>query len=244
MFQKKTKPVDAGLLPTWAEVGLTLFPEGSPESQDFTANLEINSKIVLYPRGDITSLKIDAIVCPANGQLMPGGGLGGMIHMRAGPGLAAECAAIGRVAPGTVVVTGGYDLNAHRVIHAVGPVGHKPEMLEQTYRSVFGELGEEIRSVAIPPISTGVSGFPGEEAAEIALRETRKFCEDSAEAYDRIVFVFDDAEQCEMYNKLMAQYFPVSLPSVTESLVGEDSSLCEEEEEEEEDVIEPKQFTF
>lgn len=244
MFQKKTKPVDAASLPTWAEVGLSLFPEGSPESHDFTANLEINSKIALYPRGDITSLKIDAIVCPANAQLMPSGGICGMIHMQAGPGLATDCAAIGRVAPGTVVVTDGHDLNARRVIHAVGPVGHKPEILEQTYRSIFEELGEEIRSVAIPTISTGVSGFPREEAAEIALRETRKFCQQSTEAYDRIVFVFDDAEQCEMYNKLIPQYFPVSLPSVTESLVGEDSSLCEEEEEEEEDVIEPKHVTF
>lgn len=239
MFQGKCKAVDAAALRTWAEEGLALFPDGSPESDEFPADPVINGKIVLYTGGDIASLKIDAIVCPANAQLMPGGGVCGVIHMLAGPGLAEECKAFARVVPGTAIVTGGHNLSAAKVIHAVGPMERDPITLEATYKAVLSHVGDEIRSVAVSPISAGMSGFAIEEAVEISLEQIRRFLDGAWNTVDRIVVVPDGSEQEAIYRSLMPKYFPVALPAVMESLMQDDGILIEEEEEEEEDVVEP-----
>ena len=126
--------------------------------------------------GDITTEQVDAIVNAANRQLQGGGGVDGAIHRAAGADrLHAACRAIGECPPGHAVVTEGFDLYARFIIHTVGPVWRggsegEPETLAACYRNslaVADEVGA--RSVAFPAISTGVYGYPPEEAASIAV---------------------------------------------------------------------------
>ena len=130
--------------------------------------------------GDITTERLDAIVNAANRQLRGGGGVDGAIHRAAGVDrLQAACRVIGECPPGNAVVTDGFDLQARFIIHTVGPVWHggdagEPETLASCYRrslAVADEVGA--RSVAFPAISTGVYGYPPEQAAEVAVRAVR-----------------------------------------------------------------------
>jgi O-acetyl-ADP-ribose deacetylase (regulator of RNase III) len=126
--------------------------------------------------GDITTETVDAIVNAANRQLRGGGGVDGAIHRAAGADrLHAACRALGECPPGQAVVTDGFDLPARFIIHTVGPVWRggsagEPETLAACYRNslvVADKVGA--RSVAFPAISTGVYGYPPEEAAAIAV---------------------------------------------------------------------------
>lgn len=124
---------------------------------------------------DITTLDVDAVVTAANAELRGGGGVDGAVHRAAGPGLLAECRDLGGCPTGSARLTGGHALVARHVIHAVGPVwrggGHgEAELLAGAYRSAL-RLARDHRldSIAFPAISTGVYGFPGAAAAEIAV---------------------------------------------------------------------------
>ena len=126
--------------------------------------------------GDITAQDdVEAVVNAANARLEPGGGVAGAIHRAAGPGLAREAVPLGPIAPGEAVITGGHDLPNRHVIHTLGPVygqdRPEAELLANCYRNSLA-LAEErgIGSVAFPAISTGIFGYPVEEAAEVALR--------------------------------------------------------------------------
>ncbi len=118
---------------------------------------------------------VDAVVNAANAQLERGGGVAGAIHEAAGPGLVEEARPLGPIGPGEAVITGGHDLPNRYVIHALGPVygqdRSEDELLANCYRNSLA-LAEEngIDSIAFPAISTGVFGYPVEEAAEVALR--------------------------------------------------------------------------
>jgi O-acetyl-ADP-ribose deacetylase (regulator of RNase III) len=126
-------------------------------------------------RGDITSQEdVTAIVNAANAELRSGGGVAGAIHRAAGPGLAEEARPLAPIEPGEAVITGGHDLPNRYVIHTLGPVygqdRPEAELLAGSYRNSLA-LAEEhgIESVAFPAISTGVFGYPVEEAARVAL---------------------------------------------------------------------------
>ncbi len=127
-------------------------------------------------RGDITSQDdVEAVVNAANARLEPGGGVAGAIHRAAGPGLAREAKPLGPIAPGEAVITGGHDLPNRYVIHTLGPVygQDRPEaqLLANCYRNSLAIAEERgIGSVAFPAISTGIFGYPVEEAARVALR--------------------------------------------------------------------------
>jgi len=133
--------------------------------------------------GDITKLKVDAIVNAANPTLLGGGGVDGAIHRAAGPELLAECRTLGGCLTGEAKITCGYNLPARWVIHTVGPVcqggGHgEDELLASCYRNSLAlAVQQGIRTVAFPAISTGVYGFPMARAASIAVREVSRFLE-------------------------------------------------------------------
>lgn len=149
--------------------------------------------------GDITRLALDAIVNAANERLERGGGVCGAIHRAAGPGLAEECRAIGGCPTGEARLTGGHDLPAAHVIHAVGPVWQgggagEDALLAACYRNAIRLAGEHgLKSIAFPAISTGVYGFPPERAAPIAVGAVRDALAE-APSVERVVFCcFDDA---------------------------------------------------
>jgi O-acetyl-ADP-ribose deacetylase (regulator of RNase III) len=136
--------------------------------------------------GDITTLKVEAIVNAANPRLSGGGGVDGAIHRAAGPKLLAACNEIEEVRPGVrcpegeVRLTKGFQLPARYVIHTVGPVwlnqGHEPAVLAMCYRNCLVLAAQhEFASIAFPAISTGVYGFPKTLAASIAVREVAAF---------------------------------------------------------------------
>lgn len=127
-------------------------------------------------RGDITSQEdVTAIVNAANAELRSGGGVAGAIHRAAGPGLEAEARPLAPIDPGEAVITGGHDLPNRYVIHTLGPVYGRDrpeaELLARCYRNSLALADErEIESVAFPAISTGIFGYPVEEAARVALQ--------------------------------------------------------------------------
>jgi O-acetyl-ADP-ribose deacetylase len=117
---------------------------------------------------------LDAIVNAANPQLAPGGGVAGAVHRAAGPDLAAECRPLGPIATGTCVLTGAHDLPNGAVVHCVGPVygrdEHAAELLTACYRQALALADQaELSSIGFPALSTGIYGYPVEEAAEVAL---------------------------------------------------------------------------
>ena len=146
--------------------------------------------------GDITKFQVDAIVNAANASLLGGGGVDGAIHRAAGPELLAACEKLNGCATGDAKATPGFRLPAKWVFHAVGPVWHgggrgEDELLASCYRRCM-ELAREHKatSVAFPAISTGVYGYPLEEAARIAVREIREFLEQPGSVKDVRVILF------------------------------------------------------
>src|ERR671927_739391 len=160
--------------------------------------------------GDISSQDdVDAVVNAANARLTTGGGVAGAIHQAAGPGLEEESRPLGPISPGQAVITGGHDLPNRHVIHTLGPVygQDRPEavLLASCYRNSLALAEEnELDSIAFPAISTGIFGYPVEEAAEVALGTVVEEAE-RLEHVRLIRFVLFGENDFEVHEKALAE---------------------------------------
>jgi O-acetyl-ADP-ribose deacetylase (regulator of RNase III) len=150
-------------------------------------------------RGDITAMKVDAIVNAANESLLGGGGVDGAIHRAAGPRLLEECRRLGGCPTGEARITRGHDLAAGHVIHAVGPVWRggtrgEPDLLAACYRNSLRLAAEHrLKTVAFPAISCGAYGYPIRRAALVAIREIREFLRKHELPRTVVLVAFDES---------------------------------------------------
>jgi O-acetyl-ADP-ribose deacetylase (regulator of RNase III) len=162
-------------------------------------------------QADITKQEVDAIVNAANQQLIKGGGVDGAIHRAAGPKLQEECHRIkGGCPTGEARITKGYGLPARHVIHAVGPRWHgggkgEAELLASCYRNALRLAVEnEVKTLAFPGISTGVYGYPLEEATRIAISNVAGVLEREP-AIEQVRFVTFGDEATEVAKRVLAE---------------------------------------
>ncbi|MFO0745179.1 MAG: macro domain-containing protein [Myxococcota bacterium] len=162
--------------------------------------------------GDITKLKLDAIVNSTNPQLANGFGVDAAIHSAAGPELDAACAAIGGANFGEAKITPGFRLPAKHIIHVVAPIwrdGHynEEDELDRIYDTAL-ELGRQngVKTIAFPAISTGTYAFPMELATSIALTSCVVYDQTYPNAYTRIVFCPFTNEDAEVYYRLAERF--------------------------------------
>ncbi len=161
-------------------------------------------------RGDLTTVAADALVNAANASLRGGGGLDGAMHRAAGPEMRAECLKIRGCPTGEARITGAGRLSARHVIHAVGPMwrgGQHGEhaLLASCYRHAFLLVqAHGLRTVAFPSLSTGLYGFPIEEAAPIALRAMREALARQP-ALERVTAVLYTDADLAVYQRTLAQ---------------------------------------
>ena len=160
--------------------------------------------------GDITKEAVDAVVNAANSALAGGGGVDGAIHRAAGrEELQRACRSLGGCSTGDAKATPGFALPARWIIHTVGPVWRggsegEPELLASCYRRCV-EIAEElgVQSLAFPAISTGVYGYPRDEAARIAVSTLRSLADRTAVELARLIAF--DRETLDLYERLIGE---------------------------------------
>lgn len=206
----KSEPMKLSDLPTWFEAGpKSEIPACKPK---YEVNSEINKKISFWMGGDSTNLECDAIVNAANSHLMAGGGICGAIFSAAGPGLQEACNEQGYTETGSAKMTPGFKLPAKYIIHAVGPIGENKEKLESAYNSTLGFMdNDKVKSIGFCCISTGIYGYPIENATHVALETVRKWLEvpENLNKTDRLIFVVFMKRDQEVYYQLAHEYFPI-----------------------------------
>jgi O-acetyl-ADP-ribose deacetylase (regulator of RNase III) len=172
-----------------------------------------NNKIQVI-QGDITRQTADAVVNAANETLLGGGGVDGAIHAAAGRELELACQKIyeerGGCKTGDAVITTGGNLPAKFVIHTVGPVWRggkqqESELLSSAYSSSLRLASENgIKTIAFPNISTGIYGFPKEQASKIAVSTVVDFLNNNKTSIENVIFVCFDRENHELYTELVS----------------------------------------
>jgi O-acetyl-ADP-ribose deacetylase (regulator of RNase III) len=173
--------------------------------------------------GDITKIRVDAIVNAANAGLRGGGGVDGAIHRAGGPAIMRELDGIranaGGCRTGSAVATGAGSLPAQHVFHAVGPIYHdgrhgEPEQLANCYRTCL-KLAEEhgVRTISFPAISTGAYGYPLEEAAAVSIDVVGTYLEQEDCAVRDVLFVLFDQGTYAVLSRAAAKRFPPSQAS-------------------------------
>ena len=173
--------------------------------------VKLNYMKIEIIQGDITKLKVDAIVNAANESLLGGGGVDGAIHRAAGPKLLEECRTLHGCRTGEAKITAGYNLNAKFVIHTVGPVwrggnNNEDNLLKSCYQKSL-EIADikKLTSIAFPAISTGIYGFPFDRASKIALKTVKSFLGNPTNIRKVIFVLFSNSDYqkfLEISNKL------------------------------------------
>ena len=212
----KMAPVDLVDIPTAFALYTAGALQQSPGSLARPDDL-VNSRIALI-RTDITTLQVDAIVNAANESLLGGGGVDGAIHRAAGPELVRECASLDGCDTGSAKITAGYKLPARHVIHAVGPVysssgkDESAELLAGCYGTSLKLAVEKgCKSVAFSALSTGVYGYPSEDAADIACQTVRHFLDNKAAGghkIERVIFCNFLEKDEKAYGHAVPKWFP------------------------------------
>ncbi len=170
----------------------------------------INHTILELVQGDITTLDVDAIVNAANESLLGGGGVDGAIHRAAGPQLLAECRTLNGCRTGEAKITRGYRLKARHVIHTVGPIYHNraedAASLASAVRNSLRLADEHhLASIAFPAISTGVYGYPMDEAARVILATIIDYCRGTT-GLTRVVMCLYDAAALHVFGDVLRQH--------------------------------------
>jgi O-acetyl-ADP-ribose deacetylase (regulator of RNase III) len=186
------------------------FKRGSRNGGERVRRGNVGGLKLEVTRGDITDQgDVEAVVNAANAGLTSGGGVAGAIHRAAGPGLYEECRPLAPIRPGEAVITGGHGLPNRYIIHTLGPVygrdRSEAELLSSCYRNAL-TLAEEngISSVAFPAISTGIFGYPTEEAAGVALRTVIERAE-STRSVHLVRFVLFSEEDLRVHEDALSR---------------------------------------
>jgi O-acetyl-ADP-ribose deacetylase len=160
-------------------------------------------------QGNITTQHVDAIVNAANKSLLGGGGVDGAIHAAAGPQLLQECRTLGGCQTGQAKLTKGYKLPAKYVIHTVGPIygnenGKEAELLAACYKNSLSlAVQYHCKTIAFPAISTGIYGFPKEEAVKIVKRTLEEFISENT-SLSEIRLVLYSEEDRRLYEHIFS----------------------------------------
>lgn len=164
---------------------------------------------IILNLGDITKVEVDAIVNAANETLLGGGGVDGAIHEAAGPSLLEECKTLGGCRTGEAKITKGYNLPAKNVIHTVGPIYDTDKNVEKLLSNCYTNslkliVENNLNSIAFPGISTGVYGYPKEDAARIAIESVLSFIKNNKEDI-KVIFVSFSQGDFNIYKKLFEE---------------------------------------
>ncbi|KAJ7022625.1 hypothetical protein C8F04DRAFT_235522 [Mycena alexandri] len=194
----------------------------------YNAKSEFLDRVSLF-QGDITVMEVDSIVNAANRSLLGGGGVDGAIHAAAGRKLYEECKTLNGAETGESKITSAYRLPSKHIIHTVGPVYSRSDVenrerqLESCYRTSLNLAVEHnLKHIAFPSVSTGIYGYPIEDATHVALDLVRRFCEsDVGSKLDRIIFVVWSNKDKQVYETLIPEYFPSSDATQTPSASGD-----------------------